>query len=579
MEFPTLKPLRQQKRTISTFGGLDLRHAIADGSFAKMENLTADDHPLLGVRSRRGLVATTGPLGGMTVKDGLCYVNGTDFVINGHALNMGLTPGEKQLVSMGAYVVIFPDKKYVNTLDTTDWGSLEAEYTSQTGVIFTLCDPEGKAYADMITATEAPENPKDRQYWLDTSAEACVLRRYSGASESWAEIYNTWVRVQAEGIGKGFSQYDGVVLSGIAAKALQGLNGATVLEAVEENAIVIPGILAAAVTQDPDQGAVRVERRVPELDFVIEADNRLWGCHYGFDREGKAVNQLYACKLGDFKNWQCFRGLSTDSYVASLGADGPFTGAVTHLGYPLFFRENCLHKVYGSYPAEYRIQTTACRGVAQGSHKSLAIVDGALYYLSSGGVCVYDGALPENVSPVLGKLRFHSGVAGALGSKYYISMQDEKDRPGLYVLDTARHMWHREDSLPAKVFCARDESLFCHDGQHIWDLAGVTGEQEKPVTWMACTGRLSAKDPDRRYIRRITARLAPEEGAAVRFYARYDGAGPWCFLGAFRGKGLRTVSVPMGTRRCESLELRLEGRGQTRLFSLTLTSEQGSDLP
>ena len=130
MEFPTLKPLRQQRRTISTFGGLDLRHAIANGSFAKMENLTSDHYPLLGVRSRRGLVATTGPLGGMTVKDGLCYVSGPDFVINGKAVTMDLTPGEKQLVSMGAYVVIFPDKKYVNTLEPSDWGSLEAAYTS-----------------------------------------------------------------------------------------------------------------------------------------------------------------------------------------------------------------------------------------------------------------------------------------------------------------------------------------------------------------------------------------------------------------------------------------------------------------
>lgn len=579
MEFPTLNPLRQQRRTISTFGGLDLRHAIANGSFAKMENLTSDHYPLLGVRSRRGLVANTGPLGGMTVKDGLCYVSGPDFVINGKAVTMDLTPGEKQLVSMGAYVVIFPDKKYVNTLEPSDWGSLEAAYTSQTGVRFTLCDPEGKAYTDMIKDVKAPENPKDRQYWLDISVSPCALRCYSAASESWVDIPNTCVRLEAAGIGRNFSRYDGVTVSGIAAQALQNLNGAAVLEAVEENAIVIPGILENTVTQDPDQGAVTVERRVPEMDFVIESDNRLWGCRYGLDRAGQVVNALYACKLGDFKNWQCFRGLSTDSYSVSLGADGPFTGAVTHLGYPLFFRENCLHKVYGSYPAEYRIQTTACWGVRQGSHKSLAIVDGALYYLSSAGVCVYDGSLPENVSTALGQTRFHGGVAGTLGSKYYICMLDEKDTPGLFVLDTLRQLWHREDSLPITAFCTRGESLFCHDGQHIWDLTGIAGEKEQQVSWMARTGRLWPADPDRRYIRRVTARLAPEENGVVRFYARYDGAGPWYFLGAFRGKGLGTVSVPMGTRRCESLELRLEGRGQTRLFSLTLTTEQGSDLP
>ena len=46
-------------------------------------------------------------------------------------------------------------------------------------------------------------------------------------------------------------------------------------------------------------------------------------------------------------------GLSTDSYYGNLGTDGKFTGAITHMGYPLFFKENCLHKVYGDYPAQF----------------------------------------------------------------------------------------------------------------------------------------------------------------------------------------------------------------------------------
>ena len=66
-------------------------------------------------------------------------------------------------------------------------------------------------------------------------------------------------------------------------------------------------------------------RSVPEMDFVIESGNRLWGCKYGVV-DGKAVNEIYASKLGDFKNWNCYAGRSTDSYVATRGSDGPFTG-------------------------------------------------------------------------------------------------------------------------------------------------------------------------------------------------------------------------------------------------------------
>lgn len=133
--------------------------------------------------------------------------------------------------------------------------------------------------------------------------------------------------------------------------------------------------------------------------------------------------------------------------------------------------------------------------------------------------------------------------------------------------------------MAAKAFCTRRNGLFCHDGQHIWDLSGNTGTPEKQVCWMAQTGPFAAKDPLRRYISRITARLAPDMGATVRFYVRYDSKGQWHHLGTIRGQGLRTFSLPLRTRRCDSLELRLEGVGQTRLYSLQITSEQGSDLP
>lgn len=589
MFFPELNSLPTGRRLISKFSGLDLRNAISEGAFAAMKNLSSRDYPLLSPRRRRTRVAQTGLLGGMAARDGLCYVNGTDFVINGAPYDLGLTEGEKQLVSMGAYTVIFPDKKYINTLEPADRGSLEATWTSDASVKFTLCDSTGAGYEGMVTGNEAPGSPTNLQYWLDTSVSPCVLRRYSADAETWVEQTTTYVCINAQGIGKGFSQYDGVTLSGIAAQALQSLNGTAVLQVVGDDYIVIPGILGSVVTQDPDQGRVRVERLVPEMDFVIESENRLWGCRYGFDREGNAVNELYACKLGDFKNWSCFQGLSTDSYRVSLGADGPFTGAVTHLGYPLFFREGCLHKVYGNYPENYRIQTTACRGVAQGSHKSLAIVQGALYYLGTSGVCAYDGSLPEEVSAALGQKRFRNGVAGASGSRYYISMTEENGNPGLYVLDTALGLWHREDDLAAQCFCARGEYLLCHDGEYIWELTGASPTDpgvfgaaavpERRVCWMAQTGPLAAADPEYRYISRITARLQASIGTTVRFSVRYDGSGEWEPLGMIRCMGLRTVSLPLRTRRCESLELRLEGDAEAKLYSLAVTSEQGSDSP
>jgi hypothetical protein len=186
--------------------------------------------------------------------------------------------------------------------------------------------------------------------------------------------------------------------------------------------IVVIGLIDEVVTQD---APITVARSMPNMDFVIESENRLWGCRYGTAVNGEIVNEIYASKLGDFRNWNCFAGISTDSYVASVGTDGPFTGAITHLGYPLFFKENYLHKVYGNYPANYQIQTTACRGVQKGCGKSLAIVNEALFYKSRTGVCVYDGSLPQEISAALGDISYSGAIACAHGNKYYISMRDD----------------------------------------------------------------------------------------------------------------------------------------------------------
>lgn len=77
--------------------------------------------------------------------------------------------------------------------------------------------------------------------------------------------------------------------------------------------------------------AVTLERKAPKLDYVVECNNRLWGC-------SSEENEIYACKLGDATNWNCFAGLATDSYTVSVGSDGPFTGAAVQLGYVLFLR-------------------------------------------------------------------------------------------------------------------------------------------------------------------------------------------------------------------------------------------------
>ena len=578
MRYPTLYTKGSDRQMVDTFKGYNHNLRIGDGEFFDMKNMTSDYYPVLSPRNKRGLYAAPTSPNGMIAKDSLCYTDGTDFVINEYPVNMQLNNEPKQLISMGAYVIIMPDKKYINTLDLTDWGSIEAAFTTTTDVTFTLCNITGDPYAEAAVSATEPQNPDNMDLWIDTSSSPHSLKQYSAVSSVWVSIATTYIKISATGIGKKFSQYDGVTISGVLAEELQDLNASIVIWEKGDDFIVVPGIADHVFTQSAVAGAVTVERKMPEMDFITECNNRLWGCRYGVADNGQVVNEIYGSKLGDFKNWNCFMGISTDSWVGSLGTDGQFTGAITHSGFPVFFKENCLHKVYISSTGAHSIQDTACRGVQKGCSRSLAIVNETLFYKARSGVCAYDGALPVEVSYALGNEVYSDAVGGAHGNKYYISMKDLHGKYHLFVYDTAKSMWHREDNLQVEAFCSCSGEMYAISGKKIIAMLGSGTPDEARVEWMAETGEIGISSPDMKYISRLNVRMAMDIGAEVSFYAQYDFSEEWEPLFSMRGTNLRSFSIPIRPKRCDNMRLRIEGVGMVKVYAITKTIEQGSDI-
>lgn len=573
MKYPTLPTQNSKRQMIDIFKGYNHNPRITENEFYDMKNLTSNYYPILAPRGKRGVYRDALTYG-LLSKDGLCYVDGTDFVINENSVDMELTHDTKTLVSMGAYVIIFPDKKYINTQDLS-WGSIEATFETEGEVTFTLCNADGNEYDNVETGAVAPEDTT--KLWIDTASTPHALKQYSTSSGMWTAIATTYIKISATGIGANFAYNDGVSISGVTVEGLEDLNNTMVIQAVSDDYIVVIGILDEVATQDD---VLTVKRSMPEMDFVIEAGNRLWGCKYGVTANGVVVNEIYASKLGDFKNWNCFNGISTDSYVASIGTDGAFTGAITHGGYPLFFKEGFLHKVYGTQPSNFQIQATPCRGVQGGSGKSLAIVNEVLYYKSRFGVCAYDGSLPTEVSTALGEDAYYNAVAGAHGNKYYISMADAQGLYHMFVYDTAKRMWHKEDNTQADQFCSYLNELYFidHADGSIKTVFGSGTKEAKPVRWMAETGVLGTDSPDRKYISRLNVRMALELGTQVYFYIQYDSMGDWEYLFDMDGNNLQSFTVPINPRRCDHLKLRIEGEGPAKIFSIGKTIREGSDV-
>ena len=578
MQLSKLNEIPTTRTMVDAFKGYNHNLRIGEGEFYDMTNLSSDNFPILSPRPKRGVYATPTAPQGLVAKDALCYVDGTDFVINEYRVPVGLSIEDepKTLISMGAYVIIMPDKKYVNTVDLTDYGGIDATVTTTSTVTFELCKLDGEGYEGAVSQPTEPDDPANMALWIDTSSVPHTLKQYSASSAMWVSIATTYIKISATGIGLPFSANDGVTISGIKSAALQDLNNTMVIWAKGDDYIVVTGILDEVTTQSE---AITIKRQMPRIDFIIESGNRLWGCRYGTSINGEIVNEIYASKLGDFKNWNCFAGISTDSYAVTVGSDGQFTGAVTHLGYPIFFKETCMHKVYGNYPANYQIQTTTCRGVQKGCERSLAIVNEVLYYKARSGVCAFDGSLPTEISAAFGDLNYHDAVAGSLGNKYYVSMSDDQGKWHLFVYDSMKGMWHREDATQAACFCNCRGDLYYIDyaDKQIKTVRGTGVTETAPIKWEAITGIIGTDSPDKKYISRIDVRMLLQVGTRVSFQAEYDSSGVWEHLYSADGVNLNTVAVPVKTRRCDHMRLRIVGTGDAKIFSICKTVEQGSD--
>lgn len=599
MRLPELYELRTSRDLIDVFGGYNHNPRISEAEFFDMKNMSSSQYPILAPRAKRGIYASPESPQGMIAKDTLCYVDGSAMVVDGYPVEMGLSTDEedcpKTLVSMGAYIIILPDKMYLNTADLTDFGKIEAKFETTTPVRFSLCKIDSAEYG--VSATPSPpESPENQELWIDNSTSPHTLKQWSESSSMWVSIGTTYIKISSEGsgLGKQFEKYDGVSISGLKnTTIISDATGAGVNESTQsdlyqidgsftvwekgDDYIVIVGMLDNTVTI---QNSITITREMPTMDFIVESENRLWGCHYGVNKNGDVVNEIYASKLGDFRNWNCFMGISTDSYIASVGTDGVFTGAVTHLGYPIFFKEKCMHKVFGNFPSNYQIQTTSCRGVQRGSEKSLAIVNEVLYYKSTLSVCAYDGSLPIEISAPLGEKLYYDAVGCAHGNKYYIDMKDASGEWNLFVYDSAKGMWHKEDDTHVQSFCScRDELYFIDaDTKVIKTMYSSKDSDEKAVEWMAESGVIGTSSPDKKYVSRITVRMSLDIGTSVSFFAQYDSAGEWVHLCTMTGTSLRTFSVPIRPKRCDHFRLRIEGEGDCKIYSISKTVEEGSDM-
>lgn len=438
-----------------------------------LRSFFALDHP----EYRVSFTPYTSPTG-LYARGKLCVVDGTDFLYDGKVVGH-VTAGEKQFATINTKIVIFPDKVYYDT-EAEKFGMLAAEYPGFPGdVTFTantLTVPEqsyidqaaenaetkGSVAADTaitaytgasvnkttgaLTMSGGTAGTPDKlkagdyiQYDCDSSKEYMVVQSSAKQSDGTYQItylLHTAALHKYPGFDELFKAGDAIEISGCTTCAAN--NGSHIIRSLEARKLTFTKDIFTKT--GAEAGTVMLERKVPDLTCICECDNRIWGA------EGKTI---YASALGDPTNFYVYDGVSTDSYAVAVGTEGEFTGCIAYSSTVLFWKENCLHKVLGSYPAQYEIYTYTVPGIQKGSEKSLAVINETLFYKGRNGVYAYSGGTPELLTENFGTRRFFDAVGGTDGERYYISMRTEKGDWELYVFDTLRAIWLREDATHA----------------------------------------------------------------------------------------------------------------------------------
>jgi hypothetical protein len=157
-------------------------------------------------------------------------------------------------------------------------------------------------------------------------------------------------------------------------------------------------------------------------------------------------------------------------------------------------------------------------------------------------------------------------------------MKDADNHWHLFVLDTDKGLWMREDDLQAKCFCAVDDELYVITAANkLVGLNGTTGALtlEESVAWEAETGILYYAYPDMKYVNRYNFRL--KCSGTIKLYIEYDSSGSWIESGTITTTGTDTVTIPVKPRRCDHMRIKLAGTGDVKLYSIARILEIGSD--
>ncbi len=606
MLYPSLKPYSEKYRICDGFSGMSRTSLVPEGSFYDCLNLSALALPLMGIREKRGILRdseggevfyfdSTPITAARVINSKICICTEQSVYIDGVKIEdarLQKTDGVRSIVPFGRDLFICPDALFIKEVD---------------GGFSVTCCNKSFHYSDNVTAGwctadstevfphyfgEFPSSAVAGELCAKAEGTAMALYEYTG--EKWIRIQPLYIRIGCrdgvEGILPGMSL-------NITTEERYFADGVYTVVAPLPSAVGLEGVLPASGSIEN----ISLESRVPEMDFALEHGNRIWACRFGKGRGGEFVNELYASALGDPTAWSRFQGISTDSYAVSLGVYGAFTGAQSLGGELLFFKENHIIRVTGDTPSEFTVTAFPARGVEAGQSGSITPLNERVFYKSSRGITVFDGAFPSDISDSLGDGEFTDCVGGAVQGRYYCAATYKNERR-IYVYDTATRQWFSENDPASTVFMLSDGRSLYFLGLADAESFGYSltaesfkavGEreigfapgkryrfyEEDEICWFAETGESeNTAYPYRKTVRSIKLKVSLKDESRLSLLVKTDRDDEFRRVLLLDRPTDGVYSAHVNTIPCHSLRLRFEGKGDVKVYSYSIAQRNSAEV-
>ena len=510
------------KIPVGQFGGLERRIGAGNGTICDMRNLSGNNIPVLSSREKRyKLTDVTQPNGIWGNSYHLIYVDGETLYKDGTAFVSNLPSGlnaTRHFAAMGNRLLIWPDKILVD---------IEGDGTKQN------LEHDVGASCTFINGT------------LDgVTAPGNTIQAPNGFD--WSDSFR---------VG------DAVTISG-AANAEN--NKTSIVREIDGRNLRFD---VNCFTVNTTAKQIVVKREVPDLDGICVNDNRVWGF---------SGDTIWASKLGDPFNWYDFQGISTSSFSVETGTAGSINACISFMGYPCFFKEDRVFKVYGSRPSNFEVMGSATLGVMQYAAQSLAVAGETLYYLSRAGFVRYNGGYPSVIDQALDQ-KYVAAVAGSDGRKYYVSaIRNDNEECEFLVFDPDTGQWFLEDDTAYSGGFGYFNGYLCGmtDGDvqtvngwpYMWvdpDDSGIEADFESGAAF----ADFDLQTFGSKYPVRLWLRYESENALQVKI--SYDG-GTMESVTALAAGDKQTKYMPVPIRRCDRFRIRIDTIGAWKLYAMEI---------